>query len=864
MQCLPVTKCGHPNVESVKPTTSSDRLCACDKLMCNRMVQSAYEARMCRPPTGDEMASGVDDCCHGQLESQLHNNLQSTQAFIDRHTCPGCASSSCECLQGFQQDSKDGILSCTACDGKTGFAEGDGATECEAVTACGRGEGELIPPTSSSDRVCRACPAGTLDEDGNGATDCVAGAKGTYIPEGSYGEMDNFLCPPGSADTDSNPATLCQKCMVGIDYQDKPGQLSCSAVTACKAGEEEVSAMTEIRNRICQPCSPGRFKADAGQGAKCQVGHDCPAGMEELSPPTATSDRKCIACKDGAFKDKVGQDTLCLPVTVCRAGEEEVIPPTAISDRQCHPCELGETFKAAPGQNSTCVRAKVCGRDQYLVKAATRSSDTICQELTTCGKAEFESTPETLTTDRKCTPCTSCPSGRFQIQACTATSDAQCEGCTPCPSGHYQAISCTPSADTICLECEACSKAEYVSAECSATAQTVCEPLTVCGRDEFLTAPANTHSDRKCQALTVCTDGEYESVKPSDTSDRACAAYTVCRPGEQETKAPGLQSDRVCQQCPAGSTDHDSDPSSLSGCRFCGPGMYSPPGSIGDCSLFACEAGYADEDNNGATPCSKCVVGISYAPTRGSKRCLPVTDCSMGSEEVAGPTPFANRLCNSCLAGFTYKAKADNSVCLRITECNSTEFQVGPDPTAATDRVCNTATVCDDSQYISSRLAPRSDRVCNALTVCKDVVEYEAMPPSATSDRVCQPVSSCDAVLEFEEDQPTATSDRMCAAITICSSTEYEVKSPTRTSDRLCSPLHPIRLYFDANFDTVINFTIPNATTPMAGFEPFVSKFYAAVGVAGLDNASFVNLRIKKGSIILDVWSKLEEVRYKL
>ena len=57
-----------------------------------------------------------------------------------------------------------------------------------------------------------------------------------------------------------------------------------------------------------------------------------------------------------------------------------------------------------------------------------------------------------------------------------------------------------------------------------------------------------------------------------------------------------------CEACPAGTVDFDG--SAATPCVKCvEPGLYVAPGSTGSCSSYSCPAGTIDSDNNASTPC---------------------------------------------------------------------------------------------------------------------------------------------------------------------------------------------------------------------------------------------------------------------
>lgn len=162
------------------------------------MVDSTYQDLVCRSPTTAESDAGVALCCDGATEVAYRGIVQTSDVYQLRHNCSGCTST-CECTAGYYlQRGNNNLRQCVACDGKTGYAAKPGASLCEKVTSCGRGQAEVQAPTPSSDRVCALCSAGTIDHDGDGATSCTSCSAGVYVPAGSTGScsvsLPNGMC----------------------------------------------------------------------------------------------------------------------------------------------------------------------------------------------------------------------------------------------------------------------------------------------------------------------------------------------------------------------------------------------------------------------------------------------------------------------------------------------------------------------------------------------------------------------------------------------------------------------------------------------------------------------------------------------
>ena len=149
-----------------------------------------------------------------------------------------------------------------------------------------------------------------------------------------------------------------------------------------------------------------------------------------------------------------------------------------------------------------------------------------------------------------------------------------------------------------------------------------------------------------CQAVSVCAIDQIESVPPTHTSDRVCGncslnSYAIggrclnvssCPAGTQITTPATTSTDNVCTLCPAGTTDDDSNGNTP--CVPCGPGNYTRPGSIGQCSNFMCSVGTVDSDSDASTPCVSCTGVVDFQSLPGMITCTSVTPCAAGAQQL--------------------------------------------------------------------------------------------------------------------------------------------------------------------------------------------------------------------------------------
>eukprot|EP00049_Salpingoeca_infusionum_P005502 m.92811 g.92811 ORF g.92811 m.92811 type:complete len:2840 (+) comp12991_c0_seq1:76-8595(+) len=835
--CLETTTCSFPKIETVEPSLTTDRICSCDTLTCTKIVNDIFEEHVCAEPDDDQLQEYLGLCCAGITKESITLSIQLSDAYKARHSCDGCTDT-CDCTAGFKLVTDQDSSECVSCVEGTSFNPTEGETSCLPVSKCGRGTQELAAPTISTDRQCADCPAGTTDADFSGATTCKECGPGTYAPAQSSGPCSNLACDVGTVDTDSDASTPCEPCTLGVGFQDQTGQTACKPVTSCAAGEEEVRAMTLFADRVCKECVPGTFKSEAGQEHKCQAVTVCQAGFEESQAPTATSDRLCRACAEDTFKPEVGSTTVCRAVTTCAAGEEEITAPTSKSDRICRSCLLGASFKADAGQDTTCIPVTRCTASEFMSQTPTVSSDAVCTDVTICADGFFEAEAPTSNSDRVCSECSVCPDGRFEIRSCSRLEDTQCAGCSACGPTEYMSAPCSDS-DTQCQKCSSCAPSEFAFTPCGLTQDTDCRALSSCSGTEFELIPPTPTSDRLCKTASVCVGDEYEYRVKTTTSDRVCTPRTVCDPGE-EALASSLADDenRVCTPCPAGSTDHDANGKSL--CRECPPGTFVPTGSIGACSNFLCDSGYADTDRNSSTPCERCEVGVNFADEVGATACTPVTPCADGYAISSRATVRQDFQCSPCVLGLTFSS--GGAPCALAKVCGRDQYQTAP-PTLSTDTQCASLSQCGESQYVAVPATATSDRTCEDWSDCAPG-QFEFAKPTAETDRVCFTPRVC-ADEEYEFVAPTATTDRQCAAVSTCGFQEYELEPPTTTTNRVCVTGDSTVLVFPASYYRLL----PDIDEEKAFKQELLDLF--ANNSINID--SIADIRLSEGSVIAEV-----------
>ncbi|EGD74108.1 hypothetical protein PTSG_06118 [Salpingoeca rosetta] len=331
------------------PTLTTDRLCSCDTLACNKLITQLFEEMVCADPTDEQIYVVLDVCCAGQGEDGIHNTIRQKA----RRSCPGCTDN-----------------------------------HCEPIEVCERGQEEVAAPTRCSlDRVCRDCSAGTINSDSAGSTGCQICPTGQYTEAGSDSSCSSFTCRTGSHHHDSDPATTCKDVT-----ECAPGGVPCLPVTTCDAGEEETVKPTPTSDRVCGQCDLGATFKPVQRPASASLARSRSQAL------TLDSDRECTLecseCPSGRFEIRACsalEDVQCAGCSAC--------PPNTYILRACDSGErcVMPAYRSAPctaTSNTAYMTLDVCDQDQFeLFPALTPTMDRICRDLTQCNPStEYERT----------------------------------------------------------------------------------------------------------------------------------------------------------------------------------------------------------------------------------------------------------------------------------------------------------------------------------------------------------------------------------------------------------------------------------------------------------------------------------------
>lgn len=281
---------------------------------------------------------------------------------------------------------------CVACDGTSKYQDEEGRASCKDVVKCVSGEYVIQSPSSTQNRVCQACPVGSVSS-GQNQLSCT--------------ECDGFN-----------------------EFQNKTGQEFCEPVSSCPEGQGVTATSTPNADTVCQPCVIGStYSNEISKTAPCKDVNVCdPDTEEEFRVPTASLDRECQCaaghyvntatescqpCPDGEYQPSANQDTTCPEIwSTCAAGSRVSQQPSNTQNRLCEPCASG-SFTDTTNQD-TCTTWAVCGADQYVLVEGSSTNNREC--------ADKKEDGEECTANQECTS-NDCSDG-LCITSCTQ--DSQC------------------------------------------------------------------------------------------------------------------------------------------------------------------------------------------------------------------------------------------------------------------------------------------------------------------------------------------------------------------------------------------------------------------------------------------------------
>jgi hypothetical protein len=481
-----------------------------------------------------------------------------------------------------------------------------------------------------------------------------------------------YISTAGSATSD-NTLSPCTDCASKGDFYQSTACAAaadtvCTAATKCTDTQYESKARTATSNRECKDLTV------------------CSASQYQSKAATRTTDRECKAltvCSASQYETTAAgasNDRTCDPLTVCKDGEYESTAPTSTSDRECSPVEP----------------KPVDFNEEYIVKAASATSNIEVAPLTECTSTQFESTAPTETSDRVCTDwAPECVDGQtYETQAPGAKVNRVCAACSPCEDGFHQTSACTKLANRVCAE---------HSQECDTSTH-------------WESQAANESQDRVCTTLTQCVAGvKYQSKAPTATSDRECSNCAPQCDGskEYETQACAGAKNRVCTahtQCSASQYCHTAGSAvSNSVCRdltVCTGQQYESRAPSNICHEFN-----SNRVCSPITACSSSQYLSTPATATSDAVCTGVKNCADDEYQTAAPTATSDRQCS------------------KIKECSSGQYQsVGP--TATSDRQCAQCSTpsCSATQWLEPCMGS-SNAQCSEASII--VPEYKRCASSS-------------------------------------------------------------------------------------------------------------------------------------
>jgi hypothetical protein len=798
--CKPVTECGSHEYEASPKTTTSDRVCRA-----HTACSPTHFASKPASKTADMQCTELTACSSSQYESQAPVKFCKAGKKCWYKSDRVCINIK-PCNAGFQRSLAlesspfKSTGKCVKCPART-YKNKPGKWDltCNKISTCDATEFERAAPTFTSDRKCTALnvcrtdqfetkpPTSTSDRKCKLLTQCSEFKQHMYESKSPTAFSDRECmpvqpCPKGSMRTAFNIASAgkCTPCKKGA-FKASTGLYSdtCAAHIVCKKWQFMTSKGSATKDTICKKlevCGAEEYESKAPTTTTdrvCSSHSECAESHYEAKAATSKNDRECeklTTCKKGQFESKAPSATSnrrCTEYTSCDAGSYNrgfnSAKPFA-GFNECVKCTWGSFKKTRGSPASRCSKVAQCLQDQsFQFEPPTPTTDRVCKLVTECTSSEFEIAAPTILHDRKCQKLTVCKLSQWQSKASTKTSDRQCTDFKACEGGAELVIERPAMTSGKCRKCTAGTfKPPHGKWD------TMCAPFTQCKLNKnYFEHKGTSVQDVRCHDVTICTGTEYEAKEPTLSSDRDCRSHGKCSKHHFQSKAPTATTDRECKLL---------------------------------------------------TTCTKHQF-VKIAATETTDRvCEEVTPCPKGKE-------FRDGKCTGCKEGY-FKAHVGtySDMCQKWQKC-AEAFETSK-PSATTDRVCKSKTICSHEEYEFKALTSKTDRVCKKLTTCSEH-HYEVKAPTDTTDRQCAALTpcnsgqhrvdaskwtagkcaacsegtfkakadhtkcidwkACDQVKEYQFKAPSTTNDRMCKKMTNCGDTEYESTGPSDTSDRVCS-----------------------------------------------------------------------------
>ena len=720
--------CPANSSEYLAPTTTSDRICACN-------AGHSFDGSVCQAcPIGTFRKAG--DFLNS---TEMSCVACESGSFSDKTGAATCSPyTDANCSKGFELVTSGGHAPkvtedafCSACvEGK--WQGLDYTTNlCQPHTDLGCDDGtEVSDGTSGVDSTqcfckdghrfnlthCVPCASGTFrlgkDSKTGNATTCEACPAKTYST-GTAVECTPWTeCPAGYYNTINSLSqdSTCGACPENTYVGTSNTLTACLAQkTECPIGEQ-LTAGNTTHDKECEGCPAGTFQASAS-GAPCATWRTtCDKGTQIENDGSSTQDRSCSTCVAGKFQPLDGSANACGDYrTSCPPGFVLQDDGTTETDRTCQPCPEG-TFKVDHGDHSCILKKSTCPAGTQLEVNADTDKDNDCKL---------------------------CPKGTYQPTEGN-------ENCALCEAGKEVTPLNALEGATGCIACVQATHIDYDGAS-----HTACELLT---GDKCPAGMGYLVTDASKPNLCLpCAAGKFQ---PIDGSKDACTTHTVTTcPAGQQLKADTASTDSVCEPCPSGTYK------SGSGADACTPWLYE-----------VCEVGYERTSAPSATQdgaCTACASGY-FNNGKNADACKEHREvCPAGFGLVAG-TAEADATCQSCGSG-TFSANLDGGACVAHRSSCAAGEALGTDGSTSKDHSC---TPCSEGSYNTDGITC----IPHTVTSCP---AGKGFLGSATVDGSC---SDC-----VDSYQPNADSTAACKAWTVCDpSTEIETQAPSTIQDRVC------------------------------------------------------------------------------
>eukprot|EP00043_Microstomoeca_roanoka_P015821 m.158745 g.158745 ORF g.158745 m.158745 type:complete len:1646 (-) comp16337_c1_seq1:113-5050(-) len=571
-------------------------------------------------------------------------------------------------------------VTCESCTLNQNFAPLPDTRTCTALTMCDVGEEMKVAATTSTDRQCGPCQAGTYqDEPGKLSCKTVSRCNETI-------EYASTL-PTPSTNVICSPLTRCRSSEYEQQASTYSSDVVCARISTCAKGTFEQHAPTSTTDRVCSPCRGDTYQDQAEQ-LSCKRATQCDGDQYQAQNVTATSDR------------------LCLAITECLENEWERVAPTLTSDRECTDAvQYCAEYSAA--SDKICRR---CFRGYYLPSASTcvvcpRGSVCDGLQITACQRGNYQD-EEGQSSCKVCPPGTYADrSGYAECLSCDGAAYQPRSGQSSCvgmQQGFYGILNLT------LIE-------EYDSFEVGFVAEASCPAGSRCVNGEQMICEAGTYSAGQAHECTPCGPEGYSLSSGS--------ASCLPIPAGWYGDGPEDNVFSVIQACPAGSfctgglrnpcpkgTYQDAERQEL--CRDCGLGLFNA--ATGSTSSAACRTiadGYYGVDGTPTTrqsqaPCppgSYCVGGQQHPCSLGTYQALVgQSSCTLCSRSCAeGEKLDESKVC---------EAVSGLSVCLDVQPpvvtlkgANTTRLAFGSEPFSDPGADCNDA---HDGFFQATRLTP--------------------------------------------------------------------------------------------------------------------------------------------------------------